>query len=295
MPYRLRFLGCDFCGCKLLRNFGIIEKTMKTFRDPDKLQKWCNSRKLAGAKIALVPTMGYLHDGHMSLIAAAKAQGVDEIIVSVFVNPVQFGPNEDYAKYPRDEKADLAKCRKAGATVVFFPTPENMYLSRHSVYVNEEDLSRGLCGARRPGHFRGVCTVVAKLFNIVHPDVAVFGQKDFQQARIIARMVRDLNFGIRIVMAPIVREPSGLARSSRNTYLSAEEHDMALAISRSLAAPKSVASIRRRLQQAGLKVDYVECVDAETLEPRRKIAKGCCVLVAAYCGKTRLIDNRIME
>ena len=185
---------------------------MKIFKEPQKLQKWCRARKLAGAKIALVPTMGYLHDGHLSLIREAKRRGADEIVVSVFVNPVQFGPNEDYEKYPRDEKADLAKCRSAGATAVFFPTPANMYLERHSVYVNEEDLSRGLCGARRPGHFRGVCTVVAKLFNLAHPDFAVFGQKDYQQAQVIKRMVRDLNFDLKVVVAPIVREKSGHRR-----------------------------------------------------------------------------------
>ena len=269
---------------------------MKKFTDPKTLQSWCRKRKLAGAKIALVPTMGYLHEGHLSLIAAAKRRGADEIVVSIFVNPVQFGPNEDYEKYPRDEKADLAKCRAAGATAVFFPTPQNMYLERHSVYVVEEDLSKGLCGARRPGHFRGVCTVVAKLFNLVHPHFAVFGQKDFQQAAVIRRMVRDLNFDLDVVVAPIVREPSGLARSSRNTYLSPEERERAVAISRTLAAVKSgkiktVAAAAKAIDKAGLKVDYVECVDAETLEPRRCIAKGSCVLVAAYCGKTRLIDN----
>lgn len=275
-------------------------KKIKTFTDPAKLQKWCRARKLAGAKIALVPTMGYLHDGHMSLIRAAKRRGADEIVVSVFVNPVQFGPNEDYEKYPRDEKADLAKCVAEGATAVFFPTPANMYLDRHSVYVCEEDLSRGLCGARRPGHFRGVCTVVAKLFNLTHPDFAVFGQKDYQQAQVIRRMVRDLNFDLKIVVAPIVREPSGLARSSRNTYLSPEEREKALAISRGLRSlgaeggVRSLAALRRSLEKAGLRVDYVECVDAETLEPRRKPEKGCCVLVAAYCGKTRLIDNRLL-
>ena len=179
---------------------------------------------------------------------------------------------------------------------VFFPTPANMYLDRHSVYVNEEDLSKGLCGARRPGHFRGVCTVVAKLFNLAHPDFAVFGQKDYQQAQVIRRMVRDLNFDLKIVVAPIVREADGLARSSRNAYLSAEEHATALAISRGLKALKPgspLSALRRSLEKAGLKVDYVECVDAETLEPRRKVEKGVCVLVAAYCGKTRLIDNRV--
>ena len=264
---------------------------MKIFTEPGKLQKWCRARKLAGKRIALVPTMGYLHEGHLSLIERAKRKGADEIVVSVFVNPVQFCPGEDYEKYPRDEKADLAKCRAAGATAIFFPTPENMYLPRHSVYVNEEDLSKGLCGARRPGHLRGVCTVVAKLFNLAHPDFAVFGQKDYQQVQVIKRMVRDLNFDLEIVVAPIVREPSGLARSSRNTYLSAKEKEMALAISRGLRRLRGLRGLRADLEKAGLKVDYVECVDAETLEPRKKPVKGCCVLVAAYCGKTRLIDN----
>ena len=268
---------------------------MKIFREPGKLQKWCRAQKLAGRKIALVPTMGYLHEGHLSLIAEAKRRKADEIVVSVFVNPVQFGPNEDYAKYPRDEKADLAKCRAAGATAVFFPTPENMYLDRHSVYINEEDLSKGLCGARRPGHFRGVCTVVAKLFNLTHPDFAVFGQKDYQQAQVIKRMVRDLNFDLDVVLAPIVRETSGLARSSRNTYLSPEEKDAALVLSRSLKALKagkmSLQAVAKAIEKAGLRVDYVECVDATTLEPAKKAIPGTCVLVAAYAGKTRLIDN----
>ena len=269
---------------------------MKIFREPKKLQNWTRAQKRAGRKIALVPTMGYLHEGHLSLIAKAKAKGADEIVMSVFVNPVQFCPGEDYEKYPRDEKADLAKCRAAGATAVFFPTSANMYLDRHSVYINEEDLSKGLCGARRPGHFRGVCTVVAKLFNLAHPDFAVFGQKDYQQAQIIRRMVRDLNFDLEIVVAPIVREPSGLARSSRNTYLSADERERALVLSRTLRAMKAgairtTAAAAKAIEKAGLRVDYVECVDAETLEPVKRPAKGCCVLVAAYDGKTRLIDN----
>ena len=274
---------------------------MKIFKDPLKLQKWAKAQSKAGQKIALVPTMGYLHEGHLSLIEKAKAMKADEIIVSVFVNPVQFGPNEDYEKYPRDEKADLAKCKAAGATAILFPTPANMYLDRHSVYVTEEDLSKGLCGARRPGHFRGVCTVVAKLFNLAHADFAVFGQKDYQQAQIIKRMVRDLNFDLKIVVAPMVREPSGLARSSRNTYLSAEEKDRALALSRSLKSVtvgKSVKSEQARivkaLEQSGLQVDYVEFVDGETLDPVKKTAKGVCVLLAVFDGKTRLIDNRVL-
>jgi len=273
---------------------------MKTFSDPQKLQKWCEARRRAGAKIALVPTMGALHEGHLSLIAAAKRRGADEIVVSVFVNPTQFGPKEDYAQYPRDHRADAAKCRRAGATAIFFPTPANMYAPDHSVWVVEDGaLSNCLCGARRPGHFRGVCTVVAKLFNLVRPHLAVFGQKDFQQATIIRRMARDLNFGIDIIVAPIVREPSGLARSSRNAYLSADERTNALALSRSLAALKAGpwSAQKRRTERClaahGLKVDYVEAVDAQTLAPVKTLRKGVAVLLAVYDGTTRLIDNRL--
>ena len=273
---------------------------MRTFSDPQKLQRWCASVRESGRKVALVPTMGALHEGHLSLIAAAKKAGADETVVSIFVNPTQFGPNEDYAKYPRDAKADSAKCRRAGATAVFFPTPDNMYASDHSVWVVEDgSLSDCLCGARRPGHFRGVCTVVAKLFNLVHPHVAVFGQKDFQQATIIRRMVRDLNFDVEILVAPIVREPSGLALSSRNAYLSDEERANSLALSQSLAGIKDGAwtvqrnRIVRCLELYDLKVDYVEAVDSATLRPVKSIRPGVAVLLAVYDGKTRLIDNRV--
>ena len=281
---------------------------MKTFNDPKKLQRWAKAQRLAGRKIALVPTMGALHEGHLSLIAAAKKKGADEIVVSVFVNPTQFGPKEDYAQYPRDHKADAAKCRAAGATAIFFPTPENMYANDHSVWMVEDGaLSGSLCGARRPGHFRGVCTVVAKLFNIAHPNFAVFGQKDFQQAAIIRRMVRDMNFDLEIVVAPIVREPSGLARSSRNAYLSDVERANALALSRTLRELKAQVAakgpcpwkaLQKRawaaLEKAGLRPDYVEAVDAATLAPVKTLAKGTAVLLAAYAGKTRLIDNALM-
>ncbi len=280
---------------------------MKTFNDPKKLQRWAAAQRLAGKKIALVPTMGALHEGHLSLIAAAKKKGADEIVVSVFVNPTQFGPKEDYAQYPRDHKADAAKCRAAGATAIFFPTPENMYAPDHSVWMMEDGaLSGSLCGARRPGHFRGVCTVVAKLFNLTHPNFAVFGQKDYQQATIIRRMVRDMNFDLEIVVAPIVREPSGLARSSRNAYLSDAERESALALSRALQKLKKLAAEGPRpwkalqretwiaLDRAGLRTDYVEAVNADTLAPVRKLDKGVVVLLAAYAGKTRLIDNAVM-
>ena len=275
---------------------------MKTFSDPVKLQRWCSARRMSGARIALVPTMGALHEGHLSLIEAARRAGADEIVVSVFVNPVQFGPNEDYAKYPREAKSDSAKCRKAGATAIFFPTPSNMYASDHSVWVLEDGaLSDCLCGARRPGHFRGVCTVVAKLFNLVHPHVAVFGQKDFQQATIIRRMVRDLNFDVDVLVAPIVRESSGLALSSRNAYLSEDERANAVALSESLASvkPGPWTAQRRRIEanlaKRGLKVDYVEAVGAEDLRPVKTIRAGVAVLLAVYDGMTRLIDNRVFR
>ena len=224
------------------------------------------------------------------------------------MNPTQFGPKEDYAQYPRDHKADAAKCRAAGATAIFFPTPENMYAKDHSVWMVEDGaLSGSLCGARRPGHFRGVCTVVAKLFNLAHPNFAVFGQKDFQQAAIIRRMVRDMNFDLEIIVAPIVREPSGLARSSRNAYLSDGERANALALSRTLQELKAQVAAKgarpwkalqksawAALEKAGLRPDYVEAVDAATLAPVKTLAKGTAVLLAAYAGKTRLIDNAVM-
>lgn len=279
---------------------------MLVFRDPQKLQRWALKQRGAGVRIGLVPTMGYLHEGHLSLITAAKKY-VDSVVVSVFVNPIQFGPNEDYEKYPRDEKADLAKCRSAGAAAVFLPTPQTMYAPDSSVHVTEEMLADRLCGLRRPGHFRGVCTVVAKLFNLAQPQVAVFGQKDFQQACVIRRMVRDLNFPIRIIVAPIVREPDGLARSSRNTYLSEEERCRATGLSQSLclakrlfregqtSARRIVSNLTKALEKDGLQVDYVEIVDAETLDPVKTVQRGNAVLLAVYDGKTRLIDNCLLS
>lgn len=269
------------------------------------MQQWAMAQRALGLRIGLVPTMGYLHDGHLALIAAAK-QRADVVAVSIFVNPVQFGPNEDFAKYPRDEARDLAHCREAGTDVVFLPSVADMYAPDASVYVTEERLGSGLCGARRPGHFRGVCTVVAKLFNIALPHVAVFGQKDYQQAAVIRRMVRDLNFPIEIVVAPIVREADGLALSSRNVYLVGDERARALGLSRALhVAAQAVTSgpcgsdevrqcMREVLAQHALTCDYVEIVDVETLKPMTVANHGNVALVAAYCGKTRLIDNRVL-
>ncbi len=278
---------------------------MLVIETAEEMQGWAQAQRAAGLRIGLVPTMGYLHDGHLSLIAEAKKRS-DAVAVSIFVNPVQFGPNEDFAKYPRDEARDLALCREAGASAVFLPPVAAMYAPDASVYVAEERLGNGLCGARRPGHFRGVCTVVAKLFNIVLPHVAEFGQKDYQQAAVIRRMVRDLNFPLEIVVAPIVREADGLALSSRNVYLAGDERTRALGLSLALqaasesvaAGPCAVEPLRRRmlevLEKHALKIDYVEIVDAETLEPVAEAALGHVALIAVYCGKTRLIDNRVL-
>ena len=278
---------------------------MKIFTEADKLQKWTEARRKAGKRIALVPTMGALHAGHLSLVDAAKKKGADEIVLSIFVNPIQFGPKEDFAKYPRCAEADLAKCRKAGVTAVFAPKAEEMYAKDHSIFIDERLLGKTLCGQRRPGHFRGVCTVVAKLFNLTRPHFAVFGQKDYQQLLIIRRMVRDLNFDVKIVSAPIVREADGLALSSRNAYLSPEDRTKALALSRSLMElqkdvrredelewrPRRILIVRY-LRENGLNVDYVEAVDPETLEPMDVLVHGrTIVLLAVYCGGTRLIDN----
>ena len=278
---------------------------MLVIEQAEQMQVWALAQRAEGRRVGLVPTMGYLHAGHLSLIAEAKKHS-DVVAVSIFVNPVQFGPNEDFATYPRDEARDLALCREAGASVVFLPPVSAMYAPDASVYVTEEQLGNGLCGARRPGHFRGVCTVVAKLFNIALPHVAVFGQKDYQQAAVIRRMVRDLNFPLEVVVAPILREADGLAMSSRNVYLVGDERARALGLSRALqvaaeavaAGPCAAEALRQRmratLDQHALKVDYVEIVEAETLVPVAEATSGDVALVAVYCGKTRLIDNRVL-
>jgi pantoate--beta-alanine ligase len=278
---------------------------MLVIQSPAEMQRWAQGRRKAGLRIGFVPTMGYLHAGHMSLVEEARRRA-DVVAVSIFVNPTQFGPGEDFAKYPRDEARDLALCREAGVAAVFLPAPATMYAADASVFVVEERLERGLCGERRPGHFRGVCTVVAKLFNLALPDVAVFGQKDYQQAAIIRRMVRDLNFPVEIVVAPTRREPDGLAMSSRNVYLAGDERARALGLSRALrAAAEAVAAgpcdagavrqlMRDALASCALKVDYAEVVDAETLEPVAQARTGNVALVAAFCGRTRLIDNRVL-
>lgn len=260
-----------------------------------------------GLTVGLVPTMGFLHEGHKSLIDRAVKEN-DRVVVSVFVNPTQFGPNEDFESYPRDMDKDSALCEAAGASLIFHPEPSEMYLDGYSTFVDMSTLTGGLCGKTRPIHFRGVCTVVSKLFNIVTPDRAYFGQKDAQQLAVIRHMVRDLNFGIEIVGCPIIREEDGLAKSSRNTYLSEDERKAALVLSRSLkegrklvdAGEKDAAKVKKTItdiieKEALAKIDYVEVVDWNTLEPVEKIDGPVLTAIAVYIGKTRLIDNFIVE
>ena len=255
-----------------------MEGTMQAFRTKQEVRDQVSAWRRQGLTVGLVPTMGYLHDGHLSLMRIAKREA-DRVVASVFVNPTQFGPNEDFAAYPRDEAGDLARCESVGIDGVFLPEASEMYRADATVHIVEDRLSKVLCGITRPIHFGGVLTVVDKLFNIVTPDVAVFGQKDAQQLAIIRRMVRDLDIPVRIVGAPIVREPSGLAMSSRNTYLSAEERERALCLRRSLdfaeaewtarrVDPEALrAGMRRILAEGGADVEYVEAVDADSLEP----------------------------
>jgi len=270
------------------------------------MQTLAVERRSRGVDVALVPTMGALHEGHLSLMRLAHEHG-DEVDVTIFINPTQFGPGEDLSRYPRTLERDLELCRAEGVSTVFCPDDGQVYAADHSTQIAETSLSRGLCGERRPGHFDGVVTVVAKLFNIVLPSAAVFGRKDFQQARVIQRMVRDLNFPVRIVLAPIVREPDGLAMSSRNRYLSAPEREQALSISKTLMgveggvaergmdAEALRTSVETAISDAGLKVQYVACVDADTLEPVERLDRAVLVAVAAYVGKTRLIDNVVLQ
>lgn len=260
-----------------------------------------------GLSVGLVPTMGYLHEGHQSLIDRAVADN-DRVVVSVFVNPMQFGVGEDLESYPRDMDRDAAICEKAGAALIFHPEPSEMYPKDFSSFVDMSTLTGGLCGKTRPVHFRGVCTVVSKLFNIVTPDRAYFGQKDAQQLAVIRHMVSDLSFGIEIVGCPIIREADGLAKSSRNTYLSAKERQAALVLSRSLnkgrelmdAGEKDAGKIRQAVldeisAEPLARVDYVEIVDWNTLEAVETVDGAVLVAIAVYIGKTRLIDNFCVE
>ena len=257
--------------------------------------------------IGFVPTMGFLHEGHLSLVRRAREEN-DIVVVSIFVNPTQFGPNEDYESYPRDFERDVKLLKELNVDVVFYPSVEEMYPKDFSTYVEETKLSRYLCGKSRPGHFRGVCTIVTKLFNIVRPTRAYFGQKDAQQFRVIKRMVRDLNMDVELVECPIVREHDGLAMSSRNIYLSGDERAQALALYNSLKLAENLIKSGERDAEVvknamkeflsrydKVKIDYVEIVDEETLEPVKHIEGKVIVAIACWVGKARLIDNVIVQ
>ncbi len=273
----------------------------------DKVRRKVKEWRKQGLSVGLVPTMGYLHEGHKSLIDRAVAEN-DRVVVSDFVNPIQFGAGEDLATYPRDIEADKRLCGQAGAHLIFHPQPAEMYAPDFSTYVEMQKVSEGLCGKTRPTHFRGVCTVVCKLFHIVMPDRAYFGQKDAQQLAVIRRMVRDLDMDIQIVGCPIIREPDGLAKSSRNTYLNEEERKAALVLSKAVFhgqdmmekgerdAGTILSSMKKLIEAEPLaKIDYVEMVDADTIAPLAKAQGRVLTAMAVYIGSTRLIDNFIME
>lgn len=277
---------------------------MQVIKNPKQLQDTMLELKKQGKKIGFVPTMGYLHEGHTSLIKCAKKEN-DIVVVSIFVNPLQFGKNEDLDKYPRDFERDKSICEREGVDYLFYPDYKDMYPEGFQTYVEVVELSKGLCGDYRPGHFKGVATVVLKLFNIVCPDNAYFGKKDYQQLKVIQRMVKDLNVPVNVVGCPIVREPDGLAMSSRNTYLSNEERQSATYIYKGLLEGKRLFQSGERdaekirqavidtIKKASLlkEIQYVEVVDKDSLKPKKVAESGDVIAVAIYIGNTRLIDN----
>ncbi len=277
---------------------------MLVLETPDEVRAWVRERQRSGQRIALVPTMGFLHDGHLSLMREGRERaGV--VAVSIFVNPAQFGPKEDLSRYPRDLEGDLAKCELQGVSVVYAPRPETVYPEGYQTYVTVEGASQGMDGDRRPGHFRGVATVVTKLLALFRPDVAVFGEKDYQQLQVITTLNRDLELGVEIIGMPTRREADGLAMSSRNSYLSALDRTRALALSRGLFAAQTaaqagltdakalIALARAPLIEEAIREDYVEVRHAVTLAPLTELSPGAParMLVAAFLGTTRLIDN----
>lgn len=279
---------------------------MKVHETIEQMRSACQAAKQGGKRLGFVPTMGALHEGHLSLVRAAKGR-CEVMAASIFVNPTQFGPNEDFSKYPRSFERDRELLEKEGVELLFAPSVEEMYPEGAATFVTVEGLSGRLCGKSRPGHFRGVTTVVAKLFHITQPDFAFFGQKDAAQVAIIRRMVRDLNLGVEIVACPIVREADGLAMSSRNAYLSPQQRKEALVLSRSLVQVKKLFEqgerCAARLGAAGkqvfaedpsVRLDYFEVVDPNTLEPLEHISNPALVAVAAFVGGTRLIDNIVL-
>ena len=278
---------------------------MKIIKTIKEMQAYSREMHASGNRVALVPTMGDLHEGHLSLVDAAHRHA-DIVVVSIFINPTQFAPGEDLAAYPKNLERDCKLCKLRRVDTVFAPEVNEMYPEKITTWVIEESLTGVLCGKSRPTHFTGVTTVVTKLFNAVLPDAAIFGEKDFQQAAVIRKMTKDLNFHIEIIIAPMVRETDGLAMSSRNRYLTEKEHKGALSINRSLkAAEEAIASGERnpttiteqivtRISQNGGKVDYVEIINTETLQPITAIETDTLIAVATYFGKTRLIDNLVL-
>lgn len=271
------------------------------------MQTESNRIQTSGKTIGFVPTMGFLHEGHLGLIRIARKQA-DVVVLSIYVNPTQFGPNEDLAKYPRDFEWDAKLAAQEGVDIIFYPTDEEMYPQGFVTTVRVDQLTEGLCGASRPGHFDGVTTICAKIFNVVKPNFAIFGQKDAQQALVIRQMVRDLNLDLEIVIAPIVREADGLAMSSRNVYLSPDERQDALALRQSLQLAESIIQQSERNTSVVLqkmrefiesksttKIDYVEIVDAESLQPIAELSGKVLIALAVFVGKTRLIDNVLIE
>jgi len=278
---------------------------MKVFRAPKSFQEHCLKQGRKGKAIGFVPTMGYLHDGHLSLVRRAKKE-CKWVAVSIFVNPTQFGPNEDYSRYPRDSAQDLKKLRELKVDCVFMPPAQAMYPKGFESWVAPSELEKVLCGKFRPGHFRGVTTVVCKLFHLVGPCTSYFGSKDYQQCLVIKKMVADLNLSVKVVQCPIVRESDGLALSSRNVYLSRRDREKALCLNRALvwAAAKAKAGERqaatlksgmRSILEGNLsKLDYVEILDADSLLPRKPLSGRIVILVAGYVGRVRLIDNCVI-
>lgn len=278
--------------------------TPVVWKTPGEVRAWVKSVQLLGQRIALVPTMGFLHEGHLSLMREGGKRA-DVVAASIFVNPTQFGPKEDLSSYPRDAEGDLKRCGSAGVFGVYMPEPSTVYADGYQTYVNVEEVSRGLDGDKRPGHFRGVATVVAKLLALFRPDVALFGEKDYQQLQVITRLNADLDLGAEIIGMPTIREADGLAMSSRNTYLSPDERARALGLSKGLfAAQKAAAAgeaevakllalIRTELAAVQAREDYVEIVDARKLTTLTTLEQGtpARALVAAFMGRTRLIDN----
>ena len=280
---------------------------MRTVKSVREMQAICRALRRTGKRIGFVPTMGYLHDGHISLVRCAKKEN-DVVVMSIFVNPTQFGPNEDFERYPRDLKRDSEIAKKEKVDFLFVPQVSDMYPEGFSTYVEVEGLTEGLCGARRPGHFRGVATVVTKLLNIVQPHRAYFGKKDFQQLKVIERLVKDLNFDVEVVGCPIVREEDGLAKSSRNVYLSAEERKSATSLYRGLKLAKKMfdegerdaEKIKSEMEKFILshphvkKIDYIEIVDVDSLKPVKSLKEGDLIALAVFVGNTRLIDNWVV-